>query len=81
MRRYWYNTKDGKSTGEQLKVIDLTVLAAIAQALGVETKDLIEDWLALAIVLPARNETQQPGLGHEAPNVRQHARASRRSIT
>lgn len=43
VRRYWYGTKDGKSTGEPLKVVDLSVLAAIAKALEVKTPDLIED--------------------------------------
>jgi transcriptional regulator with XRE-family HTH domain len=43
VRRYWYGTKDGKVVGEPLKVVDLTVLAAIAKALGVRTAELIED--------------------------------------
>ena len=53
VRRYWYGTKDGKSVGEPLKLVDLTVLASMAHALGVQTADLIEDgertlWLAAA---------------------------------
>lgn len=47
VRRYWYGTKDGKAVGEPLKVVDLTVLAAIAKALGVRTAELIEDRAAL----------------------------------
>lgn len=41
VRRYWYNTRDGKSEGEPLKEVDLTVLAAIASALGVDAGDLL----------------------------------------
>jgi transcriptional regulator with XRE-family HTH domain len=49
VRRYWYNTRDGKSVGEALTEVDLKVLAAIAGALGVKTRDLFtdEDWAAL----------------------------------
>lgn len=49
VRRYWYNTRDGKAEGEQLVEINLTVLGAIARVLGVVTRDLLsdEDWLAL----------------------------------
>jgi transcriptional regulator with XRE-family HTH domain len=49
VRRYWYNTRDGKSEGHPLREVDLTVLAAIAAALGVKTRDLFtdEDWAAL----------------------------------
>ena len=43
VRRYWYGTKDGKSVGEPLKVVDLSVLAAIARALGVRTADLLDE--------------------------------------
>ncbi len=41
VRRYWYNTRDGKVEGEALREVDLTVLGAIAKALGVEARDLI----------------------------------------
>lgn len=41
VRRYWYNTRDGKAEGEPLKEVDLTVLGAIAAALGVDARDLI----------------------------------------
>lgn len=49
VRRYWYNTKDGKSEGEALSEVNLSVLGAIASVLGVKTRDLFtdEDWLAL----------------------------------
>lgn len=40
VRRYWYNTKDGKSEGEQLREVDLVVLEAIARALGVHISEL-----------------------------------------
>lgn len=43
VRRYWYNTGNGKTTGEPLREVDLSVLAAIARALGVEARDLIEN--------------------------------------
>lgn len=43
VRRYWYNTRDGKIDGPPIKEIDLTVLEAIAKALGVESRDLIGD--------------------------------------
>ena len=43
VRRYWYNTRDGKSVGEPLKEVDLSVLGALAKALGVEANQLIEN--------------------------------------
>jgi hypothetical protein len=43
VRRYWYNTRDGKSEGDPLKEVDLTVLSALAGALGVKSNELIED--------------------------------------
>jgi transcriptional regulator with XRE-family HTH domain len=48
-RRYWFNTQTGNTTGEPLKEISLEVLAAIAAALGVKTRDLFadEDWATL----------------------------------
>lgn len=46
MRRYWYGTRDGKAEGEVLTEVDLTKLAAIARALGVQIADLIEEWRA-----------------------------------
>src|SRR5262245_49635547 len=53
VRRYWYNTRDGRSEGEALKEIDLGVLAAIAAVLGVKSRDLLtdEDWLALQMAV------------------------------
>jgi hypothetical protein len=42
-RRYWYGTKDGKSSGDPLQVVDLHVLTSIAEALGVGLHDVIED--------------------------------------
>jgi hypothetical protein len=49
VRRYWYNTKDGKVEGQSIREVDLTVLAAIAAALGVKSRDLFtdEDWASL----------------------------------
>jgi hypothetical protein len=41
VRRYWYNTRDGKAIGEPLREVDLVVLSAIAAALGVEARDLL----------------------------------------
>lgn len=43
VRRYWYNTRDGKVAGEPLTEVDLKVLAAIAAALGVKSRDLFTD--------------------------------------
>lgn len=43
VRRYWYNTRDGSADGRPLKEIDLAVLTAIAQALGVGVNALFED--------------------------------------
>jgi hypothetical protein len=42
-RRYWYNTKDGKTEGEPLEELNLPVLLAIAKVLGVKVKDLLSD--------------------------------------
>lgn len=42
VRRYWYNTRDGKSEGEPLLEVNLTVLEAIADALKVDVTQLIE---------------------------------------
>ena len=41
VRRYWYNTADGKSEGKPLGLISLDALEAIANALKVEPGDLI----------------------------------------
>lgn len=51
VRRYWYNTKDGKAEGPPLSEVNLTVLAAMAAALGVKSRDLFtdEDWAALCL--------------------------------
>jgi transcriptional regulator with XRE-family HTH domain len=51
VRRYWYNTKDGKVEGQGLREVDLSVLAAIAAALGVKSRDLFtdEDWATLCL--------------------------------
>ncbi len=51
VRRYWYNTRDGKATGEPLTEVDLKVLTAIAAALGVKSRDLFtdEDWATLCL--------------------------------
>lgn len=53
VRRYWYNTKDGKSEGQPLREVDLTVLAAIAAALGVKARDLFTDEDRAALYLAA----------------------------
>ena len=42
VRRYWYNTRDGKAEGDPLLEVNLAVLDAIARALGVESRDLLE---------------------------------------
>jgi transcriptional regulator with XRE-family HTH domain len=48
-RRYWYNTRDGKADGEPLEELNIPVLKAIADVLGVKVRDLLteEDWRAL----------------------------------
>lgn len=53
VRRYWYNTKDGKVEGRPLSEVNLVVLAAIAGVLGVKSRDLFtdEDWLALQMAV------------------------------
>ena len=43
VRRYWYNTRDGKNEGEPMKEVYLAVLAAIARVLGVKSRDLLSD--------------------------------------
>lgn len=43
IRRYWYGTKDGKAAGEPLRLVDLHVLALIANALHVRVRDLLDD--------------------------------------
>jgi transcriptional regulator with XRE-family HTH domain len=43
VRRYWYNTRDGKAVGEPLREVDLGVLRALAETLGVITRDLFGD--------------------------------------
>ncbi len=43
VRRYWYNTRDGKAEGQPLREIDLSVLVAIARVLGVRPVELIDD--------------------------------------
>ena len=40
IRRYWYNTRDGKASGEPLREVDLVVLEAIARVLGVGVREL-----------------------------------------
>ena len=51
VRRYWYNTRDGKVEGQALQEVDLTVLVAIAGVLGVKMRDLFtdEDWATLCL--------------------------------
>jgi transcriptional regulator with XRE-family HTH domain len=50
-RRYWYSTRDGKESGEQLEELNWTVLDKIANVLGVKVRDLLseEDWQALQV--------------------------------
>jgi hypothetical protein len=42
-RRYYYNTRDGKTQGEPLEELNLPVLIAIAEVLGVKVRDLLTD--------------------------------------
>ncbi len=42
-RRYWYNTKDGKTEGLPLEELNLPVLKALADVLGVSVRDLLAD--------------------------------------
>jgi hypothetical protein len=46
-RRYWYGTRDGTEDGEQLIEINFPILGKIAAALGVDWRDLVEDWQSL----------------------------------
>lgn len=41
IRRYWFGTKDGKEGGPPIKSVDLDLLEAIAETLGVEVCDLL----------------------------------------
>jgi hypothetical protein len=41
IRRYWYETADGKTDGPPLKEIKIEAIDAIARALGVSPRDLI----------------------------------------
>lgn len=43
VRRYWYNTRDGKSVGTKIKEIDLGVLEALARVLQVKVADLFTE--------------------------------------
>lgn len=45
-RRYWYGTKDGTEEGEPMTVVDLPTIDKVAKAIGVQWKDLVEDWRA-----------------------------------
>lgn len=42
VRRYWYNSSNGKNGGPPLAEISLRVLAQMADVLGVEPGDLLE---------------------------------------
>ncbi len=41
VRRYWYNTTDGKAEGPRLALISLDAIEKIAGVLGVQPGDLI----------------------------------------
>lgn len=43
VRRYWYNTSNGRDTGPELKVVALDQLGSVAKVLGVSAGDLLED--------------------------------------
>jgi hypothetical protein len=43
IRRYWYSTRNGKESGEPIKLVDLDLLGVVAQVLGVRLCDLIEE--------------------------------------
>jgi hypothetical protein len=43
MRRYWYSTKDGKESGPDIELVDLSLLGTVAQVLGVSVADLINE--------------------------------------
>jgi transcriptional regulator with XRE-family HTH domain len=44
IRRYWYNSKDGRAEGsEPLREVDLRVLESIARVLGVKVRDLFSE--------------------------------------
>lgn len=43
IRRYWYSTRDGSSTGEPIALVDLVVLGTIARALEVPIAALMNE--------------------------------------
>jgi hypothetical protein len=42
IRRYWYSSRDGKEGGLPIKLVDLDLLAVVAQVLGVSLCKLVE---------------------------------------
>lgn len=55
-RRYWYGTSNGRKEGEPLRIVDLATLEKIAEALGVDPKELIER-LALTVAGSGQHTT------------------------
>lgn len=62
VRRYWYNTRDGKAEGQQIREIDLVVLESIAKALGVKTAELIGDIRTPVMASRLGNDQPLPAL-------------------
>jgi hypothetical protein len=54
VRRYWYSTKDGSTTSEELDLISWSFLQEIAALLGVSVYDLlpVEDGLGNLLPTP-----------------------------
>jgi hypothetical protein len=46
-RRYWYGTQDGTPGGPPMTLVDLNTATRVATALGVDWRDLVEDWQSL----------------------------------
>ncbi len=42
IRRYWYSTKEGREQGEELSIVDLTIVSEIADVIGVDPRELVE---------------------------------------
>lgn len=42
-RRYWYGTRDGRPDGEAMVTIDLMTLRKVADTVGLDWQDLIDD--------------------------------------
>lgn len=61
-RRYWFNTKTGNVTGEPMEELHLGILKQIADALGVQPTDLIENDLLSPVAVPVWTTEPLPAM-------------------